>query len=507
MDLTQAPLRRRSAVRANALRLTRAQKAIAAVMNGVDPDPDDVAYTAGHRIDEQMLHLSAAAALRQVLLSRPSRTRRATESDQQVVLDAYYLALALADAAAGHPDTLNAAVARPWREWFAAAALVARLQTRFLEHACSQIEMTAKDAPAPAPLAGVLASDLLSSTGMLGCRTALLPDYATREDSRRTTGMRWLRATSTVTVAGHPATVVVDAGPDALPGAWTARIAAPLEITAGVGDTRSPTRWPREVVTDCLRMCSSGVRSWVASMTRRLSGEAGEELVLQPGAAPGKFLVSPAAAAIAELVGGQRSEEVAATGPFEALAAGELPLAPDTSIRPVEAPPGMLARMRHGGDPGDELSADTRLEDYVTLPNVHRDEITLLAAAEPFDVGTEVEVTINFATPPWQDVSALAAELRSAGGATLTAPTLGRIDQDVVPGEGHRLALKARVRRGVAVRTRRGYAVMLPAGTRLAVIGSDVTKHHTTLYAVCAPEPAEPAALAVLGGDAVGNVA
>ncbi|WP_138230354.1 hypothetical protein [Mycolicibacterium aubagnense] len=504
MNLAPARLRHVATQRPNPLRITGAQKAIAAVMNGVDPEPGDLEGLGELRIDAQTLHLSAAAALRQVLLSRPtpgalrtSRHRRRIGTDQHVVRDAYYLALALADCTG--PTALAAAIGNICTDWLEPAALVGRLQVRFLEQVCAQIDMTANHLPVVPRLSGVMSRDILAAGGRLAPGTVLLPDHAFDQRDRDEEGSPWLHATSTVMVAGHSGPVIVDAGPDSLTGAWSARIAAPVTVTAAAG------RWPVTAVEDCLRLCSAPVRAWVASMDRQLSGEDNEDLSLRIGAPLRQFLISPATVAVTAAVAASRGES-----PVPALGSGEdvsvsgalpaVPLMPAGRSDERERHPmasTLLPLMRAGGEAGAELAEDTILEGCGYVAEIHRDEMALLSAVSAAELDREVEVTINFSTPQWQDVTALIGDVRATGVMRLGAPVFGRVDQEIIAGARHRLSLRARVTFGVPVHTREGYGVVLPAGTRLALLGADVSKHHTTLYATqrsATPEDVDDAA-------------
>jgi hypothetical protein len=481
MDL--APVRHPVTTRANALRITRAQKAIAAVMNGVDPDPGDVEATRDYCVDEQLLHLSAAAALRQALMSRPASTAarmcRRGGDQQQLLIDAYYLALALADAVGGDAVALKATLHDGHENWLAPAALLGRLQVRFLEQICAQINMTAGHLPVQPSLATITAREVLVGGGRIGADTVLLDDHS---------GNGWLHATSKVTVAGIAGTVVVDAGPDLVPASWAARMAAPITVIPGEG------RWPVSVVGDVLTLCDDAVRWWVGSMTRELAGDDEEDLLLRIGPPLRQFLISPATATIAAItstaeptlidaVPAQLIGTSAATVPVMSAMPANVdalrPVAPSADYQPRA---GTLSAMRSGGEPGAELAPDTVLSDCIDLTDVSRDEMTLLGVVPTSDFASEVEVTVNIATPEWQDVTKLIDEVRAHGAVTLCAPMLARADQDTVTGAEHRLTLRARVRRGVPVHTSDGYAVLLGAGTRLSLLGADVSKRSATLY-------------------------
>lgn len=484
-------MHRRAGTRPNALRITRAQKAIAAVMNGVDPAAEDLTGLEQTLVDEQTLHLSAAAALRQVLMSRPGpgAPRSRGGAEQQLTRDAYYLALALAD----RDETLASLLQGSSSDWLAAAALIGRLQVRFLEQVCAQVDMTANYIQVPAGLSTAVSRTVLRDGGRISAGTVLLADHtaASKPERRNSIEASWLHASSSVIVAGRSGPVVVDAGPDTLNASWSARIAAPITVTATEG------RWPVTVVEDCLQMCAPEVRRWVASMARQLSGRDNADLLLRIGAPLRQFLVSPASAAIASASASEGPEPrrtdhhpaVLTHGHADSARAqslDSLPLMaaiPDDGSTSRERDAALLAEMRTGGEPGSELAPDTVLANCTKIAEVHRDEMTLLAAADVVDLDTEVEVTVNFATAEWQDVDSLVTEVREAGTVELKAPVLGWVDQDVVTGTSYRLSLRARVRAGVALHTNDGYAVLLPAGTRLTLLGADSSKSHTTLYA------------------------
>lgn len=293
--------------------------------------------------------------------------------------------------------------------------------------------------------------------------------------------------------------MIVDAGPDSLTGAWSARIAAPVTITAAAG------RWPVTAVEDCLRMCSAPVRAWVASMDRQLSGEDNEDLSLRIGSPLRQFLISPATVAVTAAIAASRGESlVPALGAREdACVPGALPAVPliaagssdERERHPMAST--LLPSMRAGGEAGAELAEDTVLHGCGYVAEIHRDEMALLSAAPAAELAREVEVTINFATPQWQDVTALIGDVRATGVMQLSSPVFGRVDQEVIAGARYRISLRARVTFGVPVRSREGYGVVLPAGTRLTLLGADVSKHHTTLYAAersATPETVDDAA-------------
>lgn len=476
-------VRTASGTRTNPLRVTRARAAIAAVMNGVDPDPADVEATADYRIDEQQLHLSTAVALRQILLSRPESAQMSRKSrrDRKLLINAHYLATALADACDGDQRTLRELL-RSDRDWLAAAMLLGRLQVRFLDHICTQIDMAAGHRRVPPRLNSVPARKILGdgagSSGDVTDGITLLEDYASGE---------WLHATSTVTVAGISGTAVVDAGPDLIPAAWSVRVAAPITVTAGVG------LWPTQAVHDALLLCDEAVRWWVSSMTRELSGDNDQDLLLRIGPPLRQFLISPATVRIAAAIAARATGGLSAPARFASTLSSTLPatpllpvsvdtLWPTTPSPGFTAQPGALAGMRFGGGPGAELAPDTSLKNCVETPDADRDTVTLLSLVPAGELDDEIEVTANIAVPQWQDVTCLVEAIRESGAVALRTPVVAYADQDIIRGDEHRLTLRARVRRGVAMRTRSGYAVLLAPGTRLALLGASTTKTHATLY-------------------------
>lgn len=464
----------------NALRITAPQRTIAAVMNGVAPGPEDIAAMHNVHISERLLHLSTAAALRQALMSRPSTggrgrsRRRSGESDVHAIRDAYFLALALAADADGDPSSLRSIIGRDRRNWLESATLVGKTQIRFLEQVCEQIELTANHLQVPATVGPVTASTMLASGGRITDTTLLLADHRSRESS----DPGWLHATSTVVIEGYTGTAVVDAGPPLLPAAWSARIAAPITITAQCG------RWPAAVVRDALWLCQDAVREWAGSMTRQLSGSNDEDLVLLVGPPLRRFLTSPAAEAIARCA---REATNAADGPLtpSASATDSMPLlAVDTELRPMgkQVRAELLRSMRYLDGEGQELAADTELAGAATIAEVHREELTLLAAAAGEQLSQSVELTANITSPDWQNMSSLVDKLRPGSSVQLMVPLVGHTDQDVVSGDGQRLTLRMRAHRGIPLRTRGGFSVFLAAGTRYTVLGLDTTKNHVTVY-------------------------
>lgn len=458
----------------NVLRFTPAQRAIAAVMNGVDPERDDVNTTDCVHVSEQLLHISAAAALRQVLMSRPAtagmgRRRRRRGSAEQVTLDAYYLALALAADADGDPTALRSTISRDHHGWLPAAALVGRLQVRFLEQACSQLEVTANHLAVPAEIGSVPASTVLETGAAVTDSMTLLPNYAAAADSEEAA---WLHATSRVVIEGRAADTVVDAGPSVLPAAWSARLAAPVTVTAAAG------RWPKAVVRDCLWMCEDAVRSWVGSMTRQLRGDNNEDLLLGVGSPLRWFLVSPAARAIARLA----AADLGAPGGV-AVRARPLLSATDPAAEALKTREHaeLLARMRRVED-GTPLPEETVIDGATPLAAIRCEEMTLLSAVIPQALAEPVEVTANLAVPDWEDVTTVVSGLVSGQEVELAEPILAWADRDIISGDTARLTVKARVHRAVAVNTPDGVGVFLAAGTRLTVLGGDITRAHCTLY-------------------------
>lgn len=464
----------------NALRITAPQRTIAAVMNGVAPEPEDIAAMHNVHISERLLHLSTAAALRQALMSRPSTAsrrhsrRRSGESDVHAIRDAYYLALALAADADGDPSSLRSIISRDRRTWLESATLVGKTQIRFLEQVCEQIELTANHLQVPATVGPVTAATMLASGGRITDTTLLLPDHRPREAG----DPGWLHATSTVVVEGYTGTAVVDAGPPLLPAAWSARIAAPITITAQSG------RWPTAVVRDALWLCQDAVREWAGSMTRQLSGPNDEDLVLLMGPPLRRFLTSPAAEAIVRCARADTDAADYPLAPTPSVSACAPMLAVDTQSRPIgkHERAELLRTLRYLEVDGHELPADTELADAAAIAEVHREELTLLAAASGEPLGRSVELTANIATPDWQDMSALVEKLRAGASLQLTVPLIGHVDQDVVSGDGQRLTLRLRAHRGIPLRTRGGFAVFLAAGTRYSILGLDAAKNHVTVY-------------------------
>lgn len=436
-------------------------------MNGVDPDPADVAELAAARVSAETLHLAAAAALRKAmrpfLLSRPAPGRPARiDPEHQALLDAHRLAVELARGGAG-PLT-------PGR--LAAALTIGAMQVRFLGSVCAQVEITA----APPQLrvdARTPARTVLRRGGELALDVRLLPDHtATGGDTQEP----WLHARSTVTVDGVAGRAVVDAGPWSASADVAARLAAPVTVTAAGGF------WPVTVVGDCLRICPSAVRRWVADMPRELCGPANRSILLRSGAALRDFLVSPATSA---LTGSRGRSPV-------------LPLRPAAAENAPAAAPGLLAEMRTGALPGGALRTDAGLPAHVRVPDLRRDEQELLAALPAADLDREVEATVNFTVPEWLDAAPLLAQIRRAGAVRLIGAVPAWIDRDIVAGRRRRISLRLRVRRGVVCQTRHGLGVLLPAGTRVGLVGADVCGRHTTLYGRQLPDDAGPLAVSRL---------
>jgi hypothetical protein len=456
MTISPAPAQHAHGRRINTLRITPALSAMAAVMNGIDPDPADVAALAETTVSVQDLHLAAATALRQamgpILLSRPTATGADTTVDleKSAIFDAYYLATELAKRS-DKPMRLTA-------EQVDSALLIGAMQVRFLEAVCSQIELNIVLPPltvsAKAPARAVL-----KVGGDLAPGVRLLPDFSTGGGGNLE-GSSWLHALSTITVAGVSGREVVDAGPDTASAQWAARLAAPVTVTATGGF------WPVTVVEDCLRISAHAVRRWVAAMPRELCGDEGRDIMLRSGPPLRDFLVSPATMTL--------------TGDTGKTAVLPL-LAVEGSGKTVR---GALAEMRIGGVPGSELSPDVELTDGVHINEIHRDEMAVLSAGAVTELPDEVEVTVNFAVPEWKDVAGLVEAIRESGAVTLTSAVLGWTERDIVAGQLNRVSMRARVRRGVVCHTQRGDAILMPAGTTFTVVGVDTGKGHTALYGI-----------------------
>ena len=466
MMITPAPALRAVPRRHNTLRNNPALSAIAAVMNGVDPEPADVAALADAPIDVATLHQAAVVALRQAmgpyLRSRTSAGiarggPTSTAPAESTLMDAYYLASHLAER--------RVAPQRMQPEQIEAAMLIGAMQIRFLESVCAQIVVDVITPELSVP-PKVPARYVLRTGGNIAPGVRLLADYTAAGDGPTS----WLHALSTITVAGTPGRGVVDAGPGNASAQWAARLAAPVTVAAAEGF------WPVSAVEDCLRISAGAVRRWVAAMPRELCGPDGRDIMLRSGPPLRDFLVSPATAAL--------------TG--DSGRAPILPLRAAPGVGNSRTLRGALAAMRTGGTPGTELSADQALPARYRIGEMHRDEIAALTAAVAEELPADAEVTINFAVPEWKDVAVLVDGVRETRAVTLTAPVLGWIDRDVVAGQLHRVSLRARVHRGVVCESAEGTAVLLAAGTTFTVLGADAGKGHITLYAVQA-EPAEVA--------------
>ena len=461
MTITHAPAQHAHTRRVNTLRITPALSAIAAAMNGVDPEPGDLAELAGTTVTVQTLHMAAAAALRQamgpMLLSRatPAGGPTAEDREKSALFNAYYLAVDLANSGDAPirltPDTVNSAL------------LIGALQVRFLETVCSQIEINIIP-PTLGVSAKAPARAVLKCGGELAPGVRLLPDHSVANGDDPS----WLHAMSTITVAGSPGRAVVDAGPDNASAQWAARLAAPVTVTAAGGT------WPVTVVEDCLRISARAVRQWVAAMPRELCGEDGRDIMLRSGPPLREFLISPSTTTLTGDVG--RS--------------GVLPLRAALTLNCAKPPRGVLAAMRVGGVPGAELSPDVELTGGMTISEIHRDEMAVLSAGAATELPHDVEVTVNFDVPEWKDVAALISGVRETGALTLTTAVLGWTERDIVSGQLNRVSMRARVHRGVICHTQRGDAVLLPAGTTITLIGADTGKGHTTFYGVQSDPPA-----------------
>lgn len=454
MMTSTVPVQHASQRRPNALRITPALRAMAAVMNDLDPEPEDLAVLAETTVSVQTLHLAAAVALRQVmrpfLLSRSAGGAPAAE--HKALMDAYYLAVSLAQ------QDWNAPKLRA--DQLESALLIGAMQVRFLESVCEQVEISAST-PQFDVGATIPARTALERGGHLGSGVQLLADHTADSTSE---GYSWLHAVSTITVAGISDHAVVDAGPDNAPVECAAQLAAPVTVVATTGF------WPVTVVEDCLRICAPAVREWVAAMPRELCGEERTDLLLRHGSSLRNYLVSPATAALT----GDSGKET------------HLPIRPrESNGTPADKPQRELAaQMRVGGVSGDELGPDVKIAADVRIAAIRRDELTLLAAVPAKPLSHSVEVTVNFALPEWKDLTGLLEEVREAGGLTLTGSILGWIDRDVVEGQLNRVSLRARVHSGVVCDTTAGQAVLLPEGATFTLLGADTTRVHTTLYGV-----------------------
>lgn len=470
-------------------------RAIAAVMNGVDPLLGDIAAMSRWRqhLSERMIHQCTAAALQQALLSRPRQGARIGHKDTpfKMLQQAHGLALALAADADGDRRALASIISAPPHTWLEAAALVGRMQVRFLEQACAQITLVADHLPISDEISYIRAGDLLREDGKITDTTKLLPDVATA-DPEEAGENNWLHATSTVDIAGRRGSVIVDAGPSALPCAWSARIAAPVSVHTRIG------RWPAFVVRDALHMHEDAVRSWVGSMSRQLSGFNDEDLLLKVGPPLRNFLISPASAAIG------RCAADLSVRPVEMPAAwvhhGNRSSAADTgsaaagayvrALEPVSGGSAMsrqsrvevLRTLRNLPNGRGMLREDVTLADAVALTDIRREELTILSAAAAQDLLRPVEVISNIDLPDWEDVDDLVADLTNGSAAVLNVPLIGWTDRDIVKGGSARLSLVIVCRRGTPVRTRSGFGVFLAAGTTVTVLTVERSRKHATVY-------------------------
>jgi hypothetical protein len=449
-----------------------ALKALADVMSGADPDPELTAQV--EHLDEVSVHLAVAAAVRASLLSRPASTRerlmRRLDRDGQLLAEAHGLAVDLAAAAAGDASALRYRLRRS-DAWLEPALLIGRMQIRLMESVCSQIEMVAEHFTIPRSLTVVTARQKLADGGRINGWMQLLPDNSGNDE--------WLHATSTVQVNGVAKPVVVDAGPDLVSAAWAARIAAPITVTPAVGS------WSAPVVSDALGMSTEPVRQWVASMSRELAGDDDRDLMLRIGQPLRRFLISPAAVAIGRMfpprIGAVRRVGQVVVPLLGHMLGDSSALMPSGACENFTPDDALLSRLR-GVPVGCAVGPDTVIDDAIPVSDITRDEMALLALIEPRDIG-EVELTVNLTTAEWEDVTSIVAKIRDAGAITLRSAVLGLADQDVVIGDENRLTLKLLVRSAVPVRIRHGFGAVLPAGTRMSLLGASVTKRHATLYA------------------------
>ena len=436
-------------------RTTPALSAIAAAMNGVDPEPQDIAALAQTSVTPELLHQAAALALGKAM--RPhlvasefaNRTDRTGPAPEGSSVDACHLAESLIGSP-GEDRRLHA-------DQIGAAMLLGAMQIRFLEAVCTQIEvhMLTPELSVPHQLP---ARSVLKNGGNLAPGIRLLADHSAGGDRSAV----WLHALSTITVAGIAGRAVVDAGPGKASAQRAARLAAPVSVTPAVG------LWPVNVVQDCLRIAASAVRRWVAAMPRELCGPDDRDIMLRTGPALRDFLVSPAIAAL--------------TG--EAGSAPVVPLRAAPGGTVIRTPREVLETMRLGGVLGEELSEVVELPAGYRIGEMYRDELAALSVAEVEDLPDEVEVTVNFPVPEWKNVTALVEGAREARAITLTAPVLAWTNRDVVAGQLHRISLRARVRRGVVCESVEGLAVLLAEGTTFTVLGIDTSRGHTTLYGI-----------------------
>ncbi len=447
--------------------LTPAQRILAAVMGGEDPSPGGTAALARSGVTVQTLHLAAAATLQEQLREHNSdhapRGRRSPAEDRRKVLHrAFEMAVGLADRYSGDAvcDAPVGTLEDPLD--VEAAILVGSLQVRLLESVCRQIAVAAEYPKLSDDHGGNDTSlVVLARGGELAPGISLLANHCPVD--RRSGGSGpWLHATSTVTVAGRRFDVVVDAGPDEMPVGRVARMAAPVTVTAEKG------LWPESVVEDCLGICAAAVSEWVAAMPRYLNDD-GDLVVAQ--VTPLRYsLVSPATA---ELTGSRG----------EAPTPIPLRAAPDE----VQGPRSILAdQLRYGGRVGDELPADTQLIPDVRIGELLPDATALLAAGPVGRIGRPVDVTVNLDVPEWMDSTALVEDLRAAGSAMVTEALVGWVDRDAVSGRRRRLSLRVRVSNGLVASTRGGQAVVIPAGTRITLLGVDHRRGHHLLLGVAA---------------------
>jgi hypothetical protein len=101
-------------------------------------------------------------------------------------------------------------------------------------------------------------------------------------------------------------------------------------------------------------------------------------------------------------------------------------------------------------------------------------------------IGRPVDVTVNLDVPEWMDSTALVEDLRAAGSAMVTEALVGWVDRDAVSGRRRRLSLRVRVSNGLVASTRGGQAVVIPAGTRITLLGVDHRRGHHLLLGVAA---------------------
>lgn len=442
----------------NSRKANLAVRALSDVMNGADPDPDLTKHV--KRIDDRTIHTAAAAAVWGTELSR----------DGRLLVDARHLAAELAAAAAGDSSALRQRV-RSGDGWVLPALLLSRLQMRLVESVCSQIDMHAEHLQPSQSLSTVTARQRLADGGRVTDWMRLLPDHSNDE---------WLHATSIVTVNGVAKPVVVDAGPDLVSAAWSARVAAPVTVTPAEGP------WPVAVVRDALDTHAEPVRQWVASMSRELCDNGNGDLLLRIGHPLRQFLMSPVTATITKMFP-TRIGAVSRIGDVIVPLLGNLPaaahdLVPSDQTKGSTHSDELLSRLRDV-PVGCAVGPDTVIDDAIPVHTIARDEMALLSLVPPRDIGI-VKLTANLTTYEWEDATELIREIRRTKGITLRAPILGWSDQDPVHGNDHRITLHMLANRGVPVRTRYGYGALLPAGTRLTLVHVKVSRGHATLYAI-----------------------